>query len=154
MICVDKESLKAAKTLLDDQSPTSVCKTGNILYQLRQTRTHFDSPATYTLCRASGPITKRHICHPYTIFTINELDRGRSPYAPIFEVIAEKNGKGKEHLGNILVMYNNDSDSIPILHNSGLNKELEGLANLFMPSIVTANASVESHIQDIFEYLD
>ncbi|ORE09952.1 hypothetical protein BCV72DRAFT_222185 [Rhizopus microsporus var. microsporus] len=63
-------------------------------------------------------------------------------------------GKGKEHLGNNLAMYNIDSDSIPILYSVGLNKELEGLANLLMPSIVTANASVENHIKDIFEYLD
>lgn len=61
----------------------------NILDQLKQVGTHFESPSTYYLCRASGFVTRTRQCQPYSIFTLSNLDRGRCPSAEIFSSIAD-----------------------------------------------------------------
>lgn len=144
-------------------------------HQLRQIRTRFDLPSIYTLVRASGPLTKNHTCHPYTIFTLIDWDRGRIPYTTLFDTIGNEilkngtkanpiksivsscnenaTGKVKEVLGNILTLYDHD-DNLLILFNIVLDKKLEILAKLLMPSIVSWNASVAPHIKSVFEYLD
>ncbi|CAO3677315.1 unnamed protein product [Rhizopus stolonifer] len=161
-IFLDMECLKLAKEIVNTPESKFVSEVGIISHQLRQIRTHFDSPSTYTRCRASGPLTKNHTCHPFTLFTLNERDRGRSAYMSIFNTIAtevlkkqengtlskkhvkewigQTTGKSAQILANILNFYTeDDNDEIPILFNSELNKELECLAELLMPSIVLAN---------------
>lgn len=49
--------------------------------------TRFHLPNTYTLVRASGPLTKNHTWHPYTVFTLIDCDRGRSPCPALFDTI-------------------------------------------------------------------
>lgn len=172
-IFIDLNSLKSAKKLIEDSSTTHVSDIGIIFHQLRQVRTKFHLPSTYSLCRASGPITTNHTCHPFSLFTISEFDRGSSPSASIFRTIAnevllnnskaklakgniskwihESKGKNKTILSNILDLYENDKDTLPILYNIPLNKELESLAILLIPSIVVANKSVEAQVRQVFE---
>ncbi|KAI8975791.1 hypothetical protein BDF20DRAFT_880774 [Mycotypha africana] len=174
-IFVDVESATAAKTIISDPTRTCVSNTGILSHQLRQIRTRFDMSSTYTLARASGPLTKNHTCHPYTIFTLIDCDRGRSPCAALFDAVANEvlkngnkanlmkhvvlscyetaTGQVKEVLESILTLYNQD-DKLPILFNIVLNKKLEILANLLMPSIVSCNASVARQIKSAFEYLN
>lgn len=171
-IFIDLDSLKSAKALIEDPSTTHVSGIGIIFHQLRQVRTKFHLPSTYSLCRASGPITISHTCHPFSLFTLSEFDRGRSPSASIFRTIAievlsnnsnatlakenvsrwinESKGKRKAILSNILDLYESD-DRLPILHNAPLNKELEALAFLLIPNIVEANKSVEAQVKQVFE---
>ncbi|KAI7900128.1 uncharacterized protein BX663DRAFT_532491 [Cokeromyces recurvatus] len=164
-IFIDINSLKSAKTLIEDPSTTHVSDIGIIFHQLRQVRTKFHLPSTYSLCRASGPITINHTCHPFSLFTLSEFDRGRSPSASIFRTIAnevllnnsdaklakENVSKRKAILSNILALYENDKDRLPILYNAPLNKELEALAILLIPTIVEANKSVEAQVKQVFE---
>ncbi|KAI7899161.1 uncharacterized protein BX663DRAFT_575594 [Cokeromyces recurvatus] len=86
-IFIDLNSLKSAKALIEDPSATCVSDIGIISHELRQVRTQFHSPSTYTSCRAHGPITMIHTCHPFSLFTLAEFDRGRSPCASIFRTI-------------------------------------------------------------------
>ncbi|CEJ00250.1 hypothetical protein RMCBS344292_14311 [Rhizopus microsporus] len=172
-IFIDLNSLKSAKALIEDPSTTHVSDIGIVFHQLRQVRTKFHLPSTYSLCRASGPITINHTCHPFSLFTLSEFDRGRSPSASIFRTIAnevlsnnsdaklakedvsrwinESKGKRKAILSNILDLYESDKDWLPILYNAPLNKELEALAILLIPTIVEANKSVEAQVKQVFE---
>ncbi|GAA5816879.1 hypothetical protein MFLAVUS_010413 [Mucor flavus] len=172
-IFIDLNSLKSAKVLIEDPSTTQVSDIGIIFHQLRQVRTKFHLPSTYSLCRASGPITINHTCHPFSLFTLGEFDRGRSPSASIFNTIAnevlsnnsdaklakenvsrwinESKGKRKAILSNILDLYESNKDRLPILYNAPLNKELEALAILLIPTIVEANKSVEVQVKQVFE---
>ncbi|KAG1039493.1 hypothetical protein G6F43_012492 [Rhizopus delemar] len=56
-IFVDTEYLNKARTILSNPMATCVSSHGSMISQLRQLRTHFDYATTYTLCRASGPLT-------------------------------------------------------------------------------------------------
>jgi hypothetical protein len=107
-----------------------------------------------------------HTCHPFSLFTLSEFDRGCSPSAAIFRTIAnevlsnnseaklakenvtnwinECKGKSKEILSNILDLYESDKDSFPILLNAALNKKLLELAILLTSTIVKATMSVEA----------
>ena len=149
---------------------TQVSDIGIIFHQLRQVRTKFHLPSTYSLCRASGPVTTNHTCHPLSLFTLNEFDRGRSPSASIFCTIAnevlsnnndaklakenvsrwinEPKGKRKAILSNILNLYESDKDTLPTLRNA---QELEALAILLVPTIVEANKPVEAQVKQVFE---
>lgn len=169
-------SLKSAKALIEDPSTTHVSDIGIIFHQSRQVRTKFHLPSTYSLCRASGPITINHTCHPFSLFTLSKFDHGRSPSASIFRTIAnevlsnnsdaklakenvsrwinESKGKRKAILSNILDLYESDKDRLPVLCNAPLNKELEALAILLMPTIVEANKSVETQVKQVFEVFD
>ncbi|KAG1043090.1 hypothetical protein G6F43_011749 [Rhizopus delemar] len=168
-IFIDLNLLKSAKALIEDPSTTSVSDIGIVFHQLRQLRTKFHLPLAYSLCRASGPITMNHTCHPFSLFTLSEFDRGRSPSASIFRTIAnevllnnsdakldkenvsrwvnESKGKRKAILSKILDLYESDKDRLPILYNAPLKKELEALAILLMPTIVEANKSVEAQVK-------
>ncbi|KAG0737105.1 hypothetical protein G6F62_010410 [Rhizopus arrhizus] len=172
-IFIDLNSLKSAKALIEDPSTTHVSDIGIIFHQFRQVRTKFHLPSTYSLCRASGPITINHTCHPFSLFTLSEFDRGRSPSASIFRTIAnevlsnnsdaklakenvsrwinESKGKRKAILSNILDLYESNKDRLPILCNAPLNKELEALAILLIPTIVEANKSVEPQVKQVFK---
>lgn len=68
----------------DARSVTS----SNLLDQLRQLTTKFNAPSSYYLCRASGPITKSHQCHPYSMFTLADFDCRRNPASQMFTNIA------------------------------------------------------------------
>ncbi|KAL1926630.1 hypothetical protein VTP01DRAFT_5525 [Rhizomucor pusillus] len=60
----------------------------NLLDQLRQLTRKFNAPSSYYLCRASGPITKSHQCHPYSMFTLADFDCRRNPASQMFTNIA------------------------------------------------------------------
>lgn len=172
-IFLDKESLDTCLKMAATSTTTRISDT-HILYQLRQIRSKFDQQGAYQLCRASGPLTKSHIYQPYTVFTIADYNHGRNPTALLFRTIAElvlKNGldakltksliqqcvskskaKGQtKPLECILCLYNDNNDPISILDNAPLNENLETLANLLMPSIVAANATVARYITAIFD---
>jgi hypothetical protein len=87
---IDLGSLKSAKTLVEDPSTTHVSDIGIIVHQLCQVRTKFHLQSTYSLCRASGPITINHTCHPFSLFTLSEFDRGRTLSVFIFRTIANE----------------------------------------------------------------
>ena len=65
--------------------------------------------------------------------------------------ISESKGKRKAILSNILDLYESDKDRLPILCNALLNKELEALAILLIPTIVEANKSVQTQVKQVFE---
>ncbi|KAI9303561.1 hypothetical protein BJ944DRAFT_289301 [Cunninghamella echinulata] len=173
-VYLDKESVEKAMMLAKNEQAISISKT-NILYQLRQLNTKFDMPSTFYLCRASGPITKSHIYQPYSLFTLADFDRGRTPATTIFSLIATsiiKHGaeanlpiqfvkkcnsqcKGKilSIFQEILDLYGS-STQITILGNNELNGKLETLAGLLPSYIATANKSVENEITKLFDLLD
>lgn len=94
-IFVDVESTTAAKTIISNPATTCISNTGMFSHQLRQIRTRFDLPSTYTLVHASGPLTKNQTCHPYIIFTLIDCDRGSIPCATLLDTIGNeilKNG--------------------------------------------------------------
>lgn len=93
--------MNLVKEILEDPEARFVSKTGMLNHQLRQVRTRFTSPSTYTLCRASDPITKNYTCHPFTVFTLSERDRGHSSYFSINHVIA--NEVLKRHDNSVLL---------------------------------------------------
>lgn len=67
-IYIDEYALNKAMTLAENKDAKAVTNY-NILDQFRQEGTHFESPSTYYLCRASGFVTRTHQCQPYSIFT-------------------------------------------------------------------------------------
>lgn len=171
-IFVDTECLNKARTILSNPMATCVSSHGSMISQLRQLRTHFDYATTYTLCRASGPLTSSTICHPYTLFTIAEHDRGRNSPAIILRSIAVKimkqgntatlnkedvnfdaRGKTKEVMDKIRDLIG-QNDNIPILNNQNLNAYLEELAKQMMPSIVACNLSVQKQVNAVFDFLN
>ena len=85
-IYIDLTCLQEGLAML--ASPQTSCISSyNIIYQLRQIRSKFSSPNAYTLCRSSGPITKSHTCHPFSVFTLADYDRGNNPGACLFRAI-------------------------------------------------------------------
>jgi hypothetical protein len=48
----------------------------DVLYQLRQLRSKFDSESTYFCCSAAGAMTNDHACRPCTVFTLADYDNG------------------------------------------------------------------------------
>ncbi|KAI9005463.1 hypothetical protein CLU79DRAFT_713113 [Phycomyces nitens] len=154
---------------------TSSMSSSNILYQLRQIRSKFSSPNAYTLCRSSGPITKPHTCHPFSVFTLADYDRGNRPGAYLFRTIgvlvlkhgesahlprsdieewtSMATGRIKTILLDILRLYPSANSVIPILNNKALNKHLTNLADLLIPSIVAANESVAIQIAQVFDFM-
>lgn len=87
-IYVDEYALNKAMKLAENKDAKAVTNY-NILDQLRQVGTHFESPSTYYLCRASGFVTRSHQCQPYSVFTLSNFDRGRCPSAEIFSSIVD-----------------------------------------------------------------
>lgn len=120
----------------------------------------------YVPCRASGPVTKCHQCHPYSIYTLYEFDRGRNPAAKTFAKIGVcvlKNGekallkkslvqevepisvgKADSPMKEVNALFVGVESDIRILGNHLLNEVLEKLATyLLLPYIITANSSAE-----------
>ncbi|KAG0165099.1 hypothetical protein DFQ28_007180 [Apophysomyces sp. BC1034] len=94
-IYLDHEYLQEALTMINSPGTSRISDTA-IICQLRQIRSKYELPTAHTLCRASGPLTASHICHPYTIFTLADYDPGRSPGAKLFRaigVLVLKHGK-------------------------------------------------------------
>lgn len=67
-IYIDEYALNKAMKLAENKDAKAVTNY-NILDQFRQEGTHFESPSTYYLCRASGFVTRTHQCQPYSTFT-------------------------------------------------------------------------------------
>jgi hypothetical protein len=76
-VYIDKESWNDAIELAKDEH-TSQLRTYNNIYQLRQVRSKFYSPTTYTLCRSSSAFVDDHTAQPLTIFTYANLDDGNN----------------------------------------------------------------------------
>lgn len=172
-IYIDEYALNKAMKLAENKDAKAVTNY-NILDQLRQVGTHFESPSTYYLCRASGFVTRTHQCQPYSIFTLSNFDRGRCPYAEIFSSIADnvlqlgdkgrlrknviENGSSSGNkeiekvISEILKLYGNNRQSISMIGNIGLNSLLEKLAALHQPYINSANDSVATAINDSFQF--
>ncbi|KAG1046716.1 hypothetical protein G6F43_010809 [Rhizopus delemar] len=161
-----------AMTILSSPTTTRLSDS-YIVYQLRQLQTKFSAKAAYTLCRASGPLIVRHTAQPYTIFTLSDYDLSHSSGPKTFQSIGTlvlKKGKDvylskdyiqklentatskvKGILQAIVFLFSPDNTTIPILGNDGLNRLLEQLVDLIMPSISLANSSVQKEIDRIFE---
>ncbi|ORX42675.1 hypothetical protein DM01DRAFT_323809 [Hesseltinella vesiculosa] len=176
-IFLDREQLQAA-LVMDATPETSRVSDMFIMAQLRQIRSKFHESTAYTLCRESGPITKAHTCQPYTTFTLSDLDRGRNPSADLFRLIGmevlkrgheaklmpsqikklAKNATGRQKvlMEEILCLStaSHDSGGIHILQNERLNSKLSPLANLLMPSIVSANETVAKEVASVFAMMD
>lgn len=172
-IYLDEESIDKANRWVDKINATSLGYS-NIMDQLRQLSTKFDAPSSYYLCRASGPITKSHQCHPYSIYTLYDFDRGRNPASKIFadigisvlkngrqaslskalvdECILATVGKANGLLAEIRALFPDEVLCIPILGNPKLNDILEKLATCLHPYIITANNSIEAAILQSFAF--
>ncbi|SAL98015.1 hypothetical protein [Absidia glauca] len=171
-IYLDIESMNSSLAMINDTSTSHICDT-NIIYQIRQLQSKFDHHSAYQLTRASGPLTRSHTCHPYSVFTLADHDASRTPVALLFRSIAllvlergsaasldksavqqyamSSTGKIKEVMDNIMDLYKqNDDKTISILGNLDLNKQLAILSDLLMPSIVAANATVAKYVAAVF----
>ncbi|KAI9317870.1 hypothetical protein BX666DRAFT_1932193 [Dichotomocladium elegans] len=84
---LDHDNLQVALSMATDPAVTRTSDT-NIVYQLRQIHSKFDADNAYSLCRASGPFTKSHVCQPFTIFTLADYDRGTSSLSSLFRHMA------------------------------------------------------------------
>ncbi|KAI1288543.1 hypothetical protein EDD11_009938, partial [Mortierella claussenii] len=166
-IFLDKDSFEEAVQIINSKEATSVSPT-NLLFQLRQLKTKFHDSSTFLRCRASGPLTKSHVCQPYTIFTLSSFDgsnrgNGRAASA-LFKGISDQflrsetdprlllsavqklneDSTGNTHMKDIarkiLDLYQGE-DAIAITNNYALNVQLEALAKHMSSYITTANAT-------------
>ena len=60
-IFLDHDNIQVALSMATDPAVTRTSDT-NIVYQLRQICSKFDADNAYSLCHASGPFTKSHVC--------------------------------------------------------------------------------------------
>lgn len=171
-IFLDHDNLQVALSMATDSAITRTSDT-NIVYQLRQIRSKFDTDNAYSLCRASGPFTKSHVCQPFTIFTLADYDRGTSPLSSLFRHMATivlrlgvRATLAKATVESCLVQGNLDtqnaftaiialygeSNEIPILGNSELSKRLEIVANSLALSLVATNDYVAKEIALAFQF--
>lgn len=74
--------------------------------------------------------------------------------ADVTEITSQATGKCKEMMTGILDLFDDETDALPILYNAHLNTELEGLAKLLIPSIVSANEAVGRQVTQVFEFLN
>ncbi|KAI9027650.1 hypothetical protein CLU79DRAFT_697658, partial [Phycomyces nitens] len=138
-----------------------------------QIRCKFDADNSYSLCHASGPFTKSHVCQPFTIFTLADYDRGTSPLsslsrhittivlrlrvratlakATVESCLSQGNLDTQDAFRAIIALYG-ESDEIPILGNSKLSKRLEIVANSLAPSLVATNDYVAKEIALAFQF--
>ncbi|KAI8071557.1 hypothetical protein BC940DRAFT_330796 [Gongronella butleri] len=139
---------------------------------LRQLNSKYDSISTFFLARASGPITKAHVCQPYTVFTLFDFDSGRNTSAALFSCIGSSvivdgkqaqlaledvqefrqatTGKAYTIMTDIVKLFGKRDKHIAIIKNAALNKLLEKLVPFLHSGITTANKSVEIAIAVIF----
>ncbi|CEP09964.1 hypothetical protein [Parasitella parasitica] len=110
----------------------------DIIYQLRQIR---------------RPITRAHVCQPYTIFTLADYDRGKSPGAilTVEELASLATGRIKELLLAICRLFPSAEEDMAIINNTKLSDYLSTIANLLMPSIAAVNETVALQVSRIFD---
>ncbi|KAF9577262.1 hypothetical protein BGW38_007650, partial [Lunasporangiospora selenospora] len=176
-IYLDKEAADRALVIAKNKS-TSFISVYNKLDQLRQVRSKFHDGSTYRLCRASGFLSQRHTCHPYTVFTLADYDQSKSAdgqaASMVFQCIAksvlshgsqatlgldlvatmrakcsDKGNIGKI-LDDLINCFSPGQEAAPIIGNAVLNTHLESLAHILSSYISTANKSVISSVQDCF----
>ncbi|KAI8067498.1 hypothetical protein BC940DRAFT_300887 [Gongronella butleri] len=170
-IFFDMESVQRALEIANDTTATAI-DVIHLVGQLRQLNSKYDDLTTYFLCRASGPITKAHQCQPYSLFTLHEFDKGRSAAAALFNGVAASviangrdallrrddiqdaldasTGNVSKIINEIMALFKDEQDTIPIIKNTALSKILEKLPPLLHPIIATANKSVQSAINATF----
>ncbi|KAF9895585.1 hypothetical protein BX616_009352, partial [Lobosporangium transversale] len=135
----------------------------NKVEQIRQIRSKFDKLQSYLLCRAWGPLTPSHLMQPYSIFTLvsnysSEKGAGRAA-AHLFNqiavsVLSKKEFAKLEHsvlqeslalckkpsqISEILSSINtefNGEQTIPIIGNEELNRNLKELAQLLVSGYI------------------
>ncbi|GAA5802317.1 hypothetical protein HPULCUR_007781 [Helicostylum pulchrum] len=173
VLYLDEESVEKANNLAKNinAASTSNC---NIINQIRQLNTKFDSASSYYLCRASGPITKSHQYFPYSIYTLYDFDRGRNPASKLFskialsvlkegnkayldkslvnECVSNTTGRAKSLLLGAYNVYKDGEEQIKIIGNRELNEQLEKLSSWLHPYIITANESAEASIINSFNH--
>lgn len=163
-IFLDDEGQHMAMIILNSPATTRLSDT-HIIYQLRQLQIKFSAKTVYALCCA---LTVRHTAQPYTIFTLNDYELARSSGRKVFRkfaILVLKKGKDaylsknsvqkientatgiiKGILQAIVPLFSPNSTTLAILGNDELNKLLEQLVNLIMPSISLANLFVQKEV--------
>ncbi|KAF9958060.1 hypothetical protein BGZ72_000925 [Mortierella alpina] len=174
-IFLDKEAVERAFAIAKDRR-ASYISVFNKLDQLRQLRSKFHDGSTYRLCRASGFLTLHHTCNPYTVFTLADYDQSQSTEgraaSSLFQKIAggvliqgsestlhldtvtalrsqcsELGNVGKA-LDKVISCFSSGQKEIPVIGNTALNAELEGLAQILSSYICTANKTVVDYVHD------
>ncbi|KAK3840329.1 MAG: hypothetical protein JOS17DRAFT_16065 [Linnemannia elongata] len=176
-IFLDKESVECALDIARNKN-ASYISASNKLDQLRQLRSNFHDGSTYRLCRATGFLTKRHTCNPYTVFTLldfdqSQLSEGQTASTIFHEIAKDVLSQGSRAVlrletvtklrtqcserGNIGKLFDkiigcfpSGQQTIPVIGNTILNTELKALAEILSSYISTANKSVASFVQDCF----
>ncbi|KAG0324180.1 hypothetical protein BGZ99_002143 [Dissophora globulifera] len=176
-IFLDVESVDAGLRMAGNRDVCFI-SARNKLDQLRQLRSKFNDGSTYRLCRASGFLTMRHTCNPYTVFTLADFDQAHSTdgqaAATLFQEVAKSvlafgmeaalkrdavtalrtsclaNGNVGKALDRVVACFPADHDTIPVIGNVALNSQLEQLAKVLSSYIATANSSVETFVQECF----
>lgn len=176
-IYLDKESITAGIKISKNKDACFI-SVRNKLEQLRQLRSKFYDGSTYRLCRASGYLTLRHTCNPYTVFTLADFDQSSSKdgqaASTLFQDIAKAvlshgsnavlrrdallrlrsqclpDGNVGKILDKIIASFPADQEPVPVIGNIVLNAELEGLAQILSSYISTANKSVAAFVQESF----
>lgn len=77
---LDADSIRKANTLAGDQRTDKIDRF-DLFHQLRQLRSKFLHPSTYTLCRSSSVFANDHRSRPYTIFSYADYDSGEQESA-------------------------------------------------------------------------
>ncbi|KAI8365705.1 hypothetical protein BD560DRAFT_401427 [Blakeslea trispora] len=181
-IYVDKDSWSEAMELATNEDTLQV-QTYNHLYQLRQVRSKFYAPTTYTMCRSSSVFVDDHTSQPLTIFTYVDLDDNRKSSSDgkiasaVFKMIAiqvikhqneatvsrkevekfkssAKNEKKiQQILDAILGLFESDVDAISIIDNEDLDRQLKELAEILNSYLNTSNKNVAKSITQKFKFL-
>ncbi|CAO3595713.1 unnamed protein product [Absidia cylindrospora] len=163
-----KETAWKAATALAKTKATTRISSYDILYQLRQLRTRFHHQSTYFCCRSSNELTDTVTTRPYTVFTLANYDSAKDDTSyriasDLFshvalavirnedgltkqevDVLTKRLPKGDIHtiLTSILDLFDDNNNTIHIIHNTKLNRHLETLAKLLSTHISTANESI------------
>ncbi|SAL97735.1 hypothetical protein [Absidia glauca] len=142
-----KETAWAAATTLADDPTANQISSYDVLCQLRQLRTKFHHESTCTLCRASSEMTDDVTSRPYTAAPYL-LEAGEKTKAKDF---MDTNSDNIDSINNKLpkskvLALNEKDNNIDIIGNSGLNTQLEKIANQLASSIAKANKSVKPTI--------
>ncbi|KAF9948276.1 hypothetical protein BGZ70_002278 [Mortierella alpina] len=177
-IFLDQESIATGLMIAQDEHAayvSSKLKTE----QLRQIRSKFHDGSTYLLCRASGFLTWRHTCLPYTVFTVADHDQSQSKdgsaASMLFQDLARNvwkqgssavlqqqrikelkdsctpSGNVRQLLENIESCFREGEQSIRIIGNKELNSHLESLARGLSSYITNHNKSVAAFVEECFD---
>ncbi|KAG9066822.1 hypothetical protein KI688_012734 [Linnemannia hyalina] len=165
---LDAESARTALELAKDVEWWSV-SASDLIYQLRQVKSHFDDPSTYYLCRTSSDFAANRPYQPNSIFTNTSFYQAQNgdgvAASRIFYLVAgavikagadaklakqavvelrgrcSNSGDIAQEFNNILTLYTEGQSFIQILDNKKLNKPLEALAKRLSTYIATTNKS-------------